>query len=213
MENAQVRSVWCVLFLLLLWNCSFLSACGVGKSSYTKKDYQPFRQFQQKPEEEEESAVASGPFHHKIKYGSKEFRTKLVRYVGTNVVFKDDEGTGADRYMTKVCRIRFYFPCLFFIFPYLNAFSISGLSKIHGSVDWKVKAFQDSVFLKMFAINYVKFLYQSFLAFIPIMVVRKSFLASFWMQNSSLLDFEKLKFHSLSELIQYQMRWNTVLFQ
>ncbi len=90
------------IILLLIWNISLLLACGVGKSSYSKRDYPPFTKYQQKPEEDEESAVASGPFSHKIKYGTNEFKSKIVRYFGTNVVFKDDEGTGADRYMTRV---------------------------------------------------------------------------------------------------------------
>eukprot|EP00794_Sanderia_malayensis_P003176 gene3176-3646_t len=90
---------------MLACNIGYLTlACGVGKSSYTKKNYPPFAKYQQKPEEDEESAVASGAFNHKIKYGTTEFKSKLVRFIGTNVIFQDNEGTGADRYMTRRCK-------------------------------------------------------------------------------------------------------------
>lgn len=80
----------------------FIIACGVGKGSYTNKEFPPFTKFQQKPDEDEESSVASGPFSHKIRIGTDEFKKKIIRYIDTNVVFRDDEGNGADRYMTKV---------------------------------------------------------------------------------------------------------------
>ena len=96
------------LFTLIFISITFVQesrlivACGVGKGSYTNREFPPFTKYQQKPDEDEESTLASGPFSHKIRIGSDEFKEKIVRYFGTNIIFRDDEGNGADRYMTKV---------------------------------------------------------------------------------------------------------------
>eukprot|EP00795_Rhopilema_esculentum_P014145 gene14145-5143_t len=92
-----------VIFLVFAEYILVTFACGVGKGSYTNKEFPPLRENQRKPQEDEESSVASGPFNHKVRFGSKEFKAKIVRYFGTNIVFRDDEGNGADRYMTKRC--------------------------------------------------------------------------------------------------------------
>jgi hypothetical protein len=49
------------------------------------------------PNKSEVSVV--GPLTKKIKRDSDEFKT-LIKYENTNVIFKDEEGTGADRMMT-----------------------------------------------------------------------------------------------------------------
>ena len=102
--KGKVFSFLTLIFLVIsfLQENRFAMTCGVGKGSYTNKDYAPFSKYQQKPDEDEESSIASGPFSHKIRIRTEEFRKKIVRYFGTNVIFRDDEGNGSDRYMTKV---------------------------------------------------------------------------------------------------------------
>ena len=91
-----------VIFAVLLEECRLLMACGVGKGSYANKEYPPFSKYQQKPEKDEESAIASGPFNRKLRFGSRQFKKELIRLMDTNIVFRDDEGNGYDRFMTRV---------------------------------------------------------------------------------------------------------------
>lgn len=90
------------IFISFLQEFRFVMTCGVGKGSYTNKVHPPFSKYQQKPDDDEESSIASGPFSHKIRIGTGEFKKKIVRYFGTNIIFRDDEGNGSDRYMTRV---------------------------------------------------------------------------------------------------------------
>ena len=90
------------IFVTFVQEFRLLIACGVGKGSYTNKKFAPFTKYQQKPDVNEESSVASGPFSHKIRIGTDEFKRKIIRYFDTNIIFRDDEGNGSDRYMTRV---------------------------------------------------------------------------------------------------------------
>ena len=117
------------IFVTFVQEFHLLIACGVGKGSYTKKEFPPFTKYQQKPDEDEESSVASGPFSHKIRIGSAEFKKKIVRYFDTNIVFRDDEGNGSDRYMTRVSNFIFHFKSKHFFNSEVNIFqSYEGIS-------------------------------------------------------------------------------------
>ena len=69
-------------------------------------DAQPFIRGQKKPTTLEVSRKASGPMTDFITRDSPRFHKELVRNKNKNIVFKDEENTGADYYMTPRCNQR-----------------------------------------------------------------------------------------------------------
>ena len=63
---------------------------------------------QSEPDVMETSDQASGPAKGKITRNSPEFN-KLEACYNTGIIFKDEEGTGADRLMSKVKRLSFVY--------------------------------------------------------------------------------------------------------
>ena len=90
------------LLTICFFSCNFVIACGPGRGSYERRDYPDFVKDQREPDVNEENAIASGSFIKQITRSSPEFKKELVRSFDTDIVFKDDEKTGADRYMTRV---------------------------------------------------------------------------------------------------------------
>ena len=110
MVRRNALSFFTLIFIFVTFVQEFrlLIACGVGKGSYTNRKFPPFTKYQQKPDANEESIVASGPFNHKIRIGTNEFKRKMIRCFEPNIVFRDDEGNGSDRYMTRVRMLNYF---------------------------------------------------------------------------------------------------------
>lgn len=62
-----------------------------------------FRLRERQPNLPEKSPSASGPSGGTITRGSARFNSELIRNTNRNIIFKDEERTGADRYMTPRC--------------------------------------------------------------------------------------------------------------
>lgn len=67
---------------------------------------QSFNLGQRWPVSSETSSSASGPSGGTITRGSSRFNSELVQNTNSYIRFKDEEGTGADRYMTPRCSQR-----------------------------------------------------------------------------------------------------------
>lgn len=91
--------------LLFLVAATFASACdhSNGDVSLSKRSGRVLRLHERVPDRGESQVV--GPIAGRIERGSVEF-AKLVRCSGADIVFKDEEGTGADRMMTPKLRMR-----------------------------------------------------------------------------------------------------------
>lgn len=97
---------FCVLMMRFVTSCDSCSpghGTGLRRMGPPKKYHnKPFLQKQYYPEVDEYSKWASGPAEGKILRKSRRFRYNLVRVDNPNVIFRDEERTGADRYMTRV---------------------------------------------------------------------------------------------------------------
>lgn len=69
-------------------------------------DSQSFRLRKRWPVDRETSSAASGASGGVITKGSSRFKSELIRNTNSDIVFKDEERTGADRYMTPRCSQR-----------------------------------------------------------------------------------------------------------
>jgi Hedgehog amino-terminal signalling domain len=96
---------FCILMLRFVTSCD---SCGPGKTGFKRsgppKKYltKPLREKQYLPKVDEYSHKASGPSEGKILRKTRRFRNNLVRVDSPNIIFRDEERTGADRYMTRV---------------------------------------------------------------------------------------------------------------
>ena len=97
---------FCVLMMRFVTCCD---SCGPGRTGLKRtgplKKYhnKPLREKQYVPSVDEFSYKASGPPEGKILRKQKfKFRNNLVYVDNPNVVFRDEERSGADRYMTRV---------------------------------------------------------------------------------------------------------------
>lgn len=94
--------------ILVLFHVSVTLAClSGGRTSMRGRpgrfsNREPLLYGQYVPNRSELSVSASGPTEGRISRGSDKF-SELVKNNNLDVVFKDEEETGADRYMSKVC--------------------------------------------------------------------------------------------------------------
>lgn len=104
-----------VLLLLLQFFHNFGHSCSPRSGYNRRKPTKPLYLKQRVPDTEEFSLDASGRARGKITRNSSKFNTQLVSCYMSDIVFKDEEGTGADRLMTKVRFVSFvYIYCLVF---------------------------------------------------------------------------------------------------
>lgn len=79
-------------------------ACGPGRSHFKRsrlRKMRPLVQHECVPNVSENTLAASGRPDGPIRRDSKRFR-ELVQNLNPDIVFRDDEQTGADRWMTQV---------------------------------------------------------------------------------------------------------------
>ena len=109
--------VACVLPLV-----PFCRSCGAN--SYNRRrdrTKNPLRLKERQPDMAEFAVGASGPSTGKIS-GRGRNDSRLVPCYNTNIIFKDNEETGADRLMTRVCFV--YIRHLSVLGKFLNAIEI-----------------------------------------------------------------------------------------
>lgn len=90
--------------ILIQITSSEVEACGPGRSGYRRgrlRRLVPLVQHQCVPNVGENSLGASGLPEGPIRKNQKRFR-ELVQNLNPDIVFRDDEGNGADRMMTQV---------------------------------------------------------------------------------------------------------------
>lgn len=94
---------FCQLIILLV-AVQFRSSLSCGsRNGYTRRPRKPLARFHCVPDVPESSQQASGPAKGKITRNSPEFE-KLEPCYNAAIIFRDEEGTGADRLMSKRCR-------------------------------------------------------------------------------------------------------------
>ncbi|XP_013190159.2 indian hedgehog protein [Amyelois transitella] len=93
------------LSLVFLW-LSAAAACGPGRGFNSRpptRRIEPFVNGQHDPNTSENNKIASGPAEGRITRDDPKFKDLVPNY-NTDIDFKDDEGTGADRLMTQRCK-------------------------------------------------------------------------------------------------------------
>ncbi|OQV17015.1 Protein hedgehog [Hypsibius exemplaris] len=100
---------FCVLMMRFVTSCD---SCGPGRPGMKRtgpvKKYhnKPLREKQFLPNVDEFSGKASGPPEGKILRKTRRFHDHMVRVSerNRNIIFRDEERTGADRFMTRRCK-------------------------------------------------------------------------------------------------------------
>lgn len=94
-----------ILLVLVLCTAEIASACGPGRRSNARRNPRkltPLVFKQHIPNVSENTLGASGLSEGRVTRNHKRFK-ELVPNYNADIIFKDDEGTGADRLMTQVC--------------------------------------------------------------------------------------------------------------
>ena len=97
---------WCALGALFVALVAVLGAegCGPGRGGSRKRPSRklyPLVFKQHEPNESENNLSASGQVEGRIAKNDSRFRDLVLNY-NKDIIFKDEEGTGADRLMTQV---------------------------------------------------------------------------------------------------------------
>ena len=120
-----------VFKLLILSTTALLSlACGPGRGPMRRRGprkIMPLIYKQHEPNFSEKSLAASGLSEGKVSREDKLFRDLVPNY-NPDIIFKDEEGTGADRLMTQVRRK----------FHHSNFFSTMSVTQIPLNIPYKV---------------------------------------------------------------------------
>lgn len=104
------KSVLIGLLCLILY-CSEVHPCSPGRSGSRRRSTRkltPLVFKQHVPNVPEHSFGASGPPEGRIWRDDVRFKSLVPNY-NSDIVFKDEEGTGVDRLMTPVSMVVFYF--------------------------------------------------------------------------------------------------------
>ena len=105
-----------LVFLLLLVQFRLSLSCSGSTNALDKRGPRKALMLEQNvPDTSEYSQQASGPSKGKITRNSPEF-DKLKPCYNNAIIFKDEEGTGADRLMSKVAHLSF----VYIFYPALN---------------------------------------------------------------------------------------------
>lgn len=91
--------------IFLITTVELIKACGSGRRFYKnfrRQKLEPLVFKQHVPNYSEQSIAASGKFSAKVRRDSKEFKKLAFVDESSDIIFKDNEGTGADRLMTQV---------------------------------------------------------------------------------------------------------------
>lgn len=100
-----LRFTTIMLVSLLLLSSEFVNACSPGRKinpRFNSKKRTPLVFKQHIPNVSENTLGASGLSEGRVTRNHKRFK-ELVPNYNEDIIFKDDEGTGADRLMTQVC--------------------------------------------------------------------------------------------------------------
>lgn len=98
-----------LVFLLLLVQFRLSLSCSGSTNALDKRGPRKALMLEQNvPDTPEYSQQASGPSKGKITRNSPEF-DKLKPCYNNAIIFKDEEGTGADRLMSKVAHLSFVY--------------------------------------------------------------------------------------------------------
>lgn len=95
---------WCAVGAVLLAMVLGAEGCGPGRGSGSRKGKQkltPLVFKQHVPNVSENSLSASGLIEGRVARDDSKFRDLVPNY-NQDIIFKDEEGTGADRLMTQV---------------------------------------------------------------------------------------------------------------
>nr|CAI5820120.1 unnamed protein product [Callosobruchus analis] len=93
-----------VLLLLLLIMVEMTKACGPGRGAYRRRGPRkltPLVFKQHVPNVAEHTLTASGITEGRINRNDSRFKDLVYNY-NRDIIFRDEEGTGADRLMTQV---------------------------------------------------------------------------------------------------------------
>lgn len=109
MNTYSATVIFCILFVLNIRQQSL--ACSPGPSSKGPSHHPrvstPLKLKQRVPDVSEQTLGASGASEGRIVRGTPRFEKLLVENTNSDIQFKDEEGTGADRLMTQVSRMTF----------------------------------------------------------------------------------------------------------
>lgn len=102
-----------MLVILMLFTHLFATVmpCGPGRGIGGQRRFRKLKPLvfhQQKPNFSEKNPIASGEALGKITRSDEKFKELETNY-NEDIVFRDEEGTGADRVMTQVSRTKFDF--------------------------------------------------------------------------------------------------------